>query len=335
MNPRFSVGALTWRLLRALAVVSATALAAGVPAAFGSFPGANGRIAFVSDRGGDPDAPDVWTMRPNGTDQVNLTAEPGWDIGPTWRADGKKIAFASNRMTAANPTGDFEIFVMNADGSNVRQVTFNLNDDGRPAWSPDGGMLVIEHQMFSPAEEATGLSNHDVWRMRSDGSHQQDLTPDPSDEQQADWSPDGAKIAFTTTAPDGDSAVYKMKPDGSHKRRLTDSGLDAGPSWSPDSRRLAFFSERDGAGNAEVYVMSADGHGQTRLTFEPAGDALPAWSPDGRKLLFATDRNATDVNPDNFDIYTMRADGSRQVNRTDNPALDIEADWQPLRDRDR
>jgi TolB protein len=335
MNPPLSVGALTWRLLRALAVVCATALAAGAPTAFGSFPGANGRIAFVSVRSGNPDDPDIWSMRPNGTEQVNLTAEPAWDIKPSWRADGRKVAFQSNRVTATNPTGDFEVFVMDADGSHVRQITFNLNDDGDPAWSPDGAMLVFVHQMFSPAEEATGLSNHDLWTMRADGSHQRDVTPDPSAEEQPDWSPDGEKIAFTTTAPDGDSAVYTMKPDGSHQRRLTESGLDAGPSWSPDGRRLAFFSERDGAGNAEVYVMCADGSRETRLTFNPAGDALPVWSPNGRRLLFVTDRDATSANPDDVELYTMRTDGSRQRNRTNNPAFDIDPAWQPRPDDDR
>jgi TolB protein len=114
------------RLLRVLGVFCVVGLGAGAPAAFGSFPGANGKIAFVSERTGDDE---IWAMSPHGANQVNLTANPSFDAFPTWRADGRKIAFASNRVTATNPTGDLEIFVMNADGSDPREITFNLNDD--------------------------------------------------------------------------------------------------------------------------------------------------------------------------------------------------------------
>ena len=313
------------RLLRVLAALCVIGLAAGPSAAFGTFPGANGRIAFTSFRTGDAD---IWAMSPNGTKLANLTADPSFDTFPNWRADGRKIAFMSNRVTATNPTGDFEIFVMNADGSDPRQVTSNLNDDDAPAWSPDGRMLVFAHQMFSPEEEATGLSNHDLWTMRADGSNQRDVTPSPFDDHEPDWSPDGKKIAFTTN-PGGNSDVYTINPNGSDLRRLTDApGVDSGANWSPDSRLIAFDSERDG--NGEVYLMRADGREQTRLTFNPAWDLLAAWSPNGRELAFTSDRDATDANPDNVEIYTMRADGSRQVDRTNNPAPDIGADWQPL-----
>ena len=79
------------RILCALAVISLGGLATGVSPALGAFPGDNGKIAFDSDRdGGDPD---IWTMSPNGRNQVNLTASSeGDDVLPSWRADGKKIA---------------------------------------------------------------------------------------------------------------------------------------------------------------------------------------------------------------------------------------------------
>jgi hypothetical protein len=97
--------------------------AGGVPRARGAFSGKNGRIAFASDReGGDAD---IWTMNPNGNDPVNLTAESeATDALPNWRADGRRIVLASDRETPRNPTPtgldgpDFELFVMNGDGSN-------------------------------------------------------------------------------------------------------------------------------------------------------------------------------------------------------------------------
>ena len=124
------------RIWPALAVVLVIGLAAAGPA-FGAFPGENGKIAFQSDRrGGDFD---IWTMDPDGRNLVNLTAKSkADDFTPNWRADGRRIAFMSNRVTATNPEGDYEIFVMKADGSHQRQITFNALDDEHPAWSPDG-----------------------------------------------------------------------------------------------------------------------------------------------------------------------------------------------------
>ena len=131
------------RMLRLLAVICIGGLAAGVSPALGAFPGANGKIAFDSDRrGGDTD---IWTMNPSGSSLDNLTPNAdGEDAQANWRADGRKIVFVSNRETQSNPTvpgleaPDFEVFVMNADGSRQTQITFNELDDENAAWSPDG-----------------------------------------------------------------------------------------------------------------------------------------------------------------------------------------------------
>jgi hypothetical protein len=90
------------RVLRILAVVCIAGLVAGVSPALGAFPGANGKIAFDSDRhGGDSD---IWTMNPNGSNLDNLTPNSdGEDSQANWRADGRKIVFMSNRETPRNP----------------------------------------------------------------------------------------------------------------------------------------------------------------------------------------------------------------------------------------
>jgi Tol biopolymer transport system component len=126
----------------------------------------------VSDRRIGEDL-DIWSMRPDGSSPVNLTADSeAGDFGPSWRPDGRKIAFMSDRVTADNPEGDFEIFVMNADGSGVRQLTANTLDDELPSWSPDGRKLVFQRD-FDPV---VGEVDYDILTMQADGTRQRNLT---------------------------------------------------------------------------------------------------------------------------------------------------------------
>ena len=287
----------------------------------------NGRIAFESDRdGGDFD---IWTMRPDGGSLLNLTAgSEGSDERANWRADGRKIVFMSDRETPGNPTPtgfpspDYEIFVMNADGSDQTQITFNELDDEDPAWSPDGQRIAFVRD-FNPIR---GENDFDILTMNADGTAERNLTNSPGVwDHEPSWSPNGRRIAFAR-APDSESNndIYTMRPDGSNVRQLTSNALDNEyPDWSPDGRRIAFNSNRDDPDeeNFEVYTMRAGGGDVTRLTFNEAGDGLPAWSPDGRRIAFASNRDGSP------DIHTMRTDGRNQVNRTNNQAEDGAPDW--------
>jgi Tol biopolymer transport system component len=323
------------RILCALAVVCLGGLATGVSAALGAFPGDNGKIAFDSDRdGGDAD---IWTMNPNGSNPVNLTADSeATDLSVNWRADGRKLAFMSDRVTATNPEGDFEIFVMNADGSHPTQITFSEFDDENPAWSPDGERIVFQRDL----DPVPGQVDYDIFTMNADGSKERNRTNSPG-VQDADpnWSPNGRRIAFSSDR-DGDNEIYTMRPNGSGVRQLTfnEGPFDGAPNWSPDGRKIAFDSDRDLTEQTpfqvEIYTMRADGDDQTRLTVHDLADFFPAWSPNGRQIAFSSFREATEANPENSEIFTMRPDGSDLVNRTNNPAFDAAPDWQPLGDDD-
>jgi Tol biopolymer transport system component len=336
------------RVLRTLAVICVGGLAAGVSPALGAFPGENGKIAFDSDLGGDGDS-DIWTMSPNGSNLVNLTGDfEASDLLANWRADGRKIVFMSDRETPRNPTppgfpgADFEIFVMNADGSNQTQLTFNDLDDEDPGWSPNGRRIVFQRDFNA----VRGEVDLDIFTMKADGTGEKNLTNSMGVmDFQPNWSPNGRKIAFTSER-DGDAEIYTMKPNGSRVRQLTfnegpfvgrpEGPFDGEPNWSPDGRKIAFTSERDAVPETpfqvEIYTMRANGGDQTRLTFDDLSDFLPAWSPDGREIAFTSFRDVTPETEENAEIFTMRADGSNQVNRTNNTAFDAAPDWQPLDD---
>jgi Tol biopolymer transport system component len=303
------------RIWPTLAVVFVAGLVAAAPS-FGAFPGENGKIAFESDRqGGDED---IWTIDPDGRHLVNLTLKSkADDMAPNWRADGLKIAFMSDRVTATNPEGDFEIFVMDADGSHQRQITFNALDDEQPAWSPDGRRIVLVRD-FDPVR---GQVDDDLLTMNADGTEERNLTSSPGvQDEEPNWSADGSRIAFVSDR-DGDNEVYTLRPNGSNVRQLTfNDALEFRPNWSPDGGHITFTSQRDG--DFEVYVMDADGGDQTNVTANPAGDdGVSAWSPDGEKIVFLSG-----------DLHTMNADGSDKVGLTKGPAF--ESDWQPLPDGD-
>jgi Tol biopolymer transport system component len=316
-------------LVTAVAVVAVLA----VPGtALTAFPGDNGRIAFDSDRdGGDVD---VWTINPDGSDPLNLTADsPAADFSPAWSADGERIAFVRDPGTP-EPPAEAEIWVMRADGSGQKQLTDNDVDDFDPAWSPNGRRIV-----FARDPDGSGPIDSELWIMRADGSRERQLTNNEVDDFEPAWSPNGRRIAFDrdtdpNPAPEAaDFDIFDIRPRGGGERQLTDAaGFDGGPNYSPDGKKIAFDSERDG--DPDVWVMRRDGTHPKQLTgedpAEEAVDILSAYSPDGKFIAFSTNRDST-PEAENFEVYVMRADGSDATNRTNNPAFDFNPDWQPLK----
>jgi len=164
-------------------------------------------------------------------------------------------------MDSAANYGNYDIYVMNADGSQLRNLTRNTVGDRNPVWSPDGRRIAFEN-------------NWQINVMNADGSGQRRLTRNGGRNFAPAWSPDGQKIAFERRTGRkkygpcngcGRASTFEihvMNADGSGAQRLTAQG--AQPGWSPDGQKIAFMSERDG--NAEIYTMNADGSQQQDQT---------------------------------------------------------------------
>lgn len=235
-----------------------------------------------------------------------LTDYSAIDGRPDWSPDGKKIAFAVRIRNRA------DIYVMNADGTQVQALTVNPALDMEPSWSPDGERIAFYSRRDGQPE---------IYVMNADGSGVERLTDNPAADTQPRWSPNGKRIVFTSTR-DGNGEIYVMNDDGSGVERLTNNpAADCLPSWSPTGEQIAFVSNRDSI--ADIYIMNVDGSDQKNLTVNEAADTSPSWSPDGKRLAFQSFRDG------NIEIYIMNNDGSEQTRLTNSKLGEGCPSWSP------
>ena len=239
---------------------------------------------------------------------VELRAQPA----PA-QSGGSKIAFVSNQ------DGNSEIYVMDADGSDVTRLTNNPGRDGAPTWSPDGTQIA-----FASSRD----DNSDIYLMNADGSDVTRLTTDPANDGGPSWSPDGSMIAFDSNR-SGSSQVWRMNVEegswGYNPTQLTDDHplgrVNNFLAWSPDGLWIAFEADRD-RDDPEIYLANAvDGTHQQRLTFTRALDEVPGWTPDSKQIVYSTDRDGEPQNG-NYEIYIMNVDGSNKRRLTNAPEAD-------------
>jgi Tol biopolymer transport system component len=251
---------------------------------------------------------DICVINDDGTGLVNLTNSPAvYDIQPVWSPDGTRIAFASSRTTVAtNTDGNIEIFVMNADGSNVVQQTFTTTGLGEfinsyePSWNPAGTQIAFEGWRSSGFPQ--------IIKITVNGNGSETVLTNPNDfasNFSPDWSPDGTKILFTSSL--GQQDIHVINADGSGETNLTPDTLgwdERGAVWSPDGSRFAFTDTRFWSipdFNTEIFVRNADGTAEVQVTDHPSIDEEASWSPDGTEIAFSSARGGS------YDIWSIAA----------------------------
>lgn len=263
---------------------------------------------------------------------------------------GYWIAFQSNR------DGSDDIFIMDANGNGIRNLTVNQAADRHPDWSPDGLQIAF-------ASDRSG--NNDIYVMSNNGEGLRNLTNHSANDNSPDWSSDGQRIAFISDRDGGQDvysvdvtslAITRLTFDGNRKSApawspgdtalaywegsegeeqivihvletnerefLTGGSPSSWPTWSPDGSQIAFFQTVAEA--AEIQVIELPNRAITNLTNHAAADVRPAYSSDGQ-IAFASNRDG------NFEIYTMNGDGSfpRRITFADG-AEDTSPAWQPI-----
>lgn len=243
------------------------------------------KIAFSSSQTGKYE---IWKMNSDGSDRTRLTDLKSTSSMPRWSPDGAKIAFTS-QVTVGEGIKYAEIFIMNADGSGLQQITDSTTLAGQgqyntersywnsvPTWSPDGSKIL-----FGSNRGGDGITPV-LYTMNADGSGQAKLGLFYDvDGTQPDWSPATGKIVCVRGsiakgdiwAMDGQSPFPLMTA-----KKLTDNiDNNSCPVWSPDGRQIAFVS--DAGSNKDIYIMNADGSNLRRLTYEKSAEGYPAWRP--------------------------------------------------------
>lgn len=319
------------------------------------FPGQNGKIAFAKENfrsGGSG----IFAIEPDGSGQDRLGSENGYS--PSWSADGERVVFVAS---SGETERDFQedIYVMNADGSNVQQVTDSRAFESSPSFFPDGetiafarfsernGADIFSKKIGEPGatkitddpgfyEDSVAVSpngqriaysrfgrSSDIFVMNADGSDPENLTKTGRvDEFEAGWSPDGARLAFTS---------YRFSGMMSVAAKTRDGGTFAPEDLGPESlAREASEKNHTGEPQEEVNiaVINADGTGREDLTAGRAYDVSPAFSPNGNKIVFS--KITFGAGGESSDLVVMRSDGSNKRPLTDTPrAFEYGADWQP------
>ncbi len=220
-------------------------------------------------------------------------------MGVAWSPDGKSLSFTIMEMKNA-PARSMKaaVYVMKADGTQMKKITGDAINGFGPSWSKDGRRIF-----FGAMNPET--KQREIYSINTDGSGLTQLTKSGKNSAPV-VSPDGKKIVFNTETVERKPQISVMNIDGSGLKALTNDTTLAfySPVWSPDGKKIVYYTEK-GDNKDQIWTMNADGTNQKLLTNNVGHNFYPSWSADGKRIIFCSDRDG-----EQQVIYAMDADGS-------------------------
>ncbi len=269
----------------------------------------SGSIIFHSNMDGDNE---IFLMTKNGI--TKLTNNSWNDEYPVWSPDGTRIAFT------ANPDGQYDIFVMEADGSQITRLTTSPAQEKEPAWFPDGKSIAYSIETKKLIRRQLIL-----WRVDTQTEKTERIIPGYNGAHAIpNISPKGDLLVFTGKKTRGwDAAMYDMQKK--EVKFLDEGGKSCRARFSNDGKKLAYVSSKaDGKG--DIWIMNPDGTEKMRLTErDETYDYFPSWSPDDKFIVF----NSSHQHEHNGDwaLYVIEVQNRKIRLLFDSPGNDVFPDW--------
>ena len=290
--------------------------------------GGGGRIAFVSDRD-DGRTLQIWTIDIAGLDPRQLTFGPGNKSYPRWSPDGARLLFVAPGGTDqfGNDLG-LDLWVINADGTDIKNVTHTRGNDTHPEWSPDGATLAFtsnrvndHNQVFRMDAACLDEPEGACWQVDVTN-----LSAGFAVESHPAWAPTGGSIAVSASINGAPGRIYMHSPFPGIPERFDQSDRIIGAedlAWGPAGDLLAFTWVQPTMN--EIYLVRVEDGGANPLKLTNSlGNKEPTFSPDGQWIAFTSTRDQ------NLEIYLMTANGANQTNLSQSPSSrDLQPDWQP------
>lgn len=269
-----------------------------------------GKILFQSDMDGDRE---IYLLTSQGVKQ--LTANDWDDEYPKWSPDRRKIAYS------ANPRGNYDIFVMDRDGSNIMPVTTSDKDEMEHAWFPDGEKIA-----FTIGERSGIRRKFSLWMIDLKSKRvSRILSEFKGSSALPNFSPTSSLVGFTGKRTIGwDVFVYDRKTKA--LTALTEGGKACRPHFSRDGQKIAYVSGK-ADGNGDIWLMNPDGSEKLRLTErDETADYFPSWSEDQEYIVFSSSLEHR-IDKGNWSLFLVSVKTKEVMPLFDSPGRDVFPDW--------
>lgn len=275
-------------------------------------------IVVSSDRAGGK-SKEIYVMDWDAADPQRKTFTKNISISPNWSPDGRNIVYTTYTFHKNAKQTNTDLLSLDLVSNKKYVLSWQRGINSGGAYAPDGKNIYLS---------ISNGDNHDIFQIDTDGKNRKQITKGRFGELNVEpnVSPDGKKIAFSSTREGNKPMIYTMNTDGSGIKRVTYAGdYNSSPNWSPDGKKIVFAGQDKT--HYDIFVMNADGTELERLTAakkkngRSANNEYPVFSPDGRQVLFTSDRTGT------YQLYLVNIDGTGERRLTFDQANYFSPKW--------